>query len=133
MKLTGKIHKMLPQEEIVMKDGSMRVKNGFVVMGDGEFPKPVAFEMWGEEKGAMLSSLNIGDEVEVSFYITSSETQKGMYRTSLRCVAVGPRIYTHMPNTSQPETASPRAMPWSMPSYTSTDDGLPFDNEEPPF
>ena len=133
MRLTGKIHKLLPQEEISLKDGSKRIKNGFVVMCGEEFPKTVAFEMWGEGKASMLTMLSVGDEVDVSFYITSSETQNGGYRTSLRCMAVEPKKKNGDQYMPPSEAPSSNTTPWTLPTYTSADDGLPFGDDEPPL
>lgn len=126
MKITGNLYKVLPSEEIVMKDGSKRMKNEFVIMSDGDFPKPMAFELWGDEKASMLKTLSVGDGVEVSFYITSSETQRGGYRTSLRCVGVGATGQGELTHDSVAYPPVSVAMPFA-------DDGLPFDNEETPF
>lgn len=88
MEISGTIYKILPTEVVSFNDGTQKAKGGFVIMRDGDFPKPVAFEMYGEDRLAMLANLTIGMPVRVFFYAESREGKNGNYHTSLRCTNI---------------------------------------------
>ena len=88
MEISGTIYKILPTEVVSFNDGTQKTKGGLVIMRDGDFPKPVAFEMYGEDRLAMLASLTIGMPVRVFFYAESREGKNGNYYTSLRCTNI---------------------------------------------
>lgn len=88
MEISGTIYKILPVEEVTFNDGTKKMKGGLVIMRDGDFPKPVAFEMYGEDRLAMLANLTIGMPVRVFFYAESREGKNGNYYTSLRCTNI---------------------------------------------
>lgn len=85
MEINGTIYRILQNQEVTFNDGTKKVKGGFVIMRDGDYPRPVAFELFGEERLSMLNGINIGELVRVSFYAESREAKNGNYYTTLRC------------------------------------------------
>lgn len=85
MEINGTIYRILQQEEVTFGDGTKKIKGGFVIMREGEYPKPVAFELFGEDRISLLNGLTLGMPVKVSFYAESRESKNGKYYTTLRC------------------------------------------------
>lgn len=88
MEINGTIYRILQNQEVTFNDGTKKLKGGFVIMREGDYPKPVAFEMFGEERLSMLNGLTLGMPVRVSFYAESRESKDGKYYTTLRCTNV---------------------------------------------
>lgn len=106
MEINGTIYRILPQQDVVFSDGTRKVKGGFVIMREGDYPKPVYFELFGEERLSMLNGLTLGMPVRVSFYAESREGKDGKFYTTLRCtnlLALAPS-QPKEPETPQPET-----------------------------
>lgn len=121
MEINGTIYKILPQQEVTFNDGTKKIKGGFVIMREGFYPKPVAFEMFGEERLAMLNGLNLGTPVRVSFYAESREGKDGKFYTTLRCTSL------LVPGAEQPakqEPPQPETDELTIP--VSPDDEVPF-------
>lgn len=121
MEINGTIYKILPQEEVTFNDGTKKIKGGFVIMREGDYPKPVYFEMFGEERLSMLNGLTIGMPVRVSFYAESREGKGGKFYTMLRCTNL------LVPGTEQPakpEPPQPETDELTIP--VSPDDEVPF-------
>ena len=106
MEINGTIYRILQNQEVTFNDGTKKVKGGFVIMREGDYPKPVAFELFGEERLSMLNGLSLGMPVRVSFYAESREGKDGKYYTTLRCtnlLTLAPMQATKTERT-QPET-----------------------------
>ena len=101
MEINGTIYKILPQEEVTFNDGTKKVKGSFVIMREGDYPKPVYFEMFGEERLSMLNGLTLGMPVRVSFYAESRAGKDGKFYTTLRCTSL------LVPDTKQPAKPEP--------------------------
>lgn len=108
MEINGTIYRFLQNQEVTFGDGTKKIKGGFVIMREGDYPKPVAFELFGEERLAMLNGLNLGMPVRVSFYAESRAGKDGKYYTTLRCTnlltlaTVLPReVKTPLPETDE--------------------------------
>ena len=101
MEINGTVFKILPQQEVTFGDGTRKMKGGFVIMRDGDYPKPVAFELFGEERLAMLSRVNIGMPVRVSFFAESREGKNGNYYTTLRCFNIVLMVATSAPSATR--------------------------------
>ena len=142
MEIIGTMYKILQQEEVTLGDGTKKMKGGFVIMRDGEFAKPVAFELFGDDRIALLNGLNVGMPVKVNFIAVSFEGKNGGYYTTLRCTNVFPLVTGISTPVSQVGTASsdfatnstsdsvPRIQPNA---ELSPDEALPFDNDLPFF
>lgn len=58
-------------------------KQEFIVETEGEYPKKICFNVWGEDKSAELANYNEGDSLRISFNIESREYNERWY-TDLR-------------------------------------------------
>lgn len=128
MEINGKIYRILQNQEVTFNDGTKKVKGGFVIMREGDYPKPVAFELFGEERLLMLNGLNIGMPVRVSFYAESREGKDGRFYTTLRCTNI-----MHMVVTSNLPPAVGCTAPVNTPSpysWNPNGNSIPTQNQE---
>ncbi|MCR5192070.1 MAG: DUF3127 domain-containing protein [Bacteroidales bacterium] len=115
------------------------MKGGFVIMREGEYSKPVAFELFGDERLALLTGLSAGMPVKVNFIAVSFEGKNGGYYTTLRCTNVFPLVTGTATPVNQASTvaaANPTGVsaPQDQPNAElSPDEALPFDNDLPFF
>jgi hypothetical protein len=85
MEINGTIYRILQTQEVIFNDGTKKVKGGFVIMRDVDYPKPVAIELFGEERLSMLNGLNLGMPVRVSFHAESQKSKDYKFYTTLLC------------------------------------------------
>ena len=136
MEINGTIFKILIQQEIIFGDGTRKMKGGFVIMHDGDYPKTVAFELFGDERLTMLSGLNTGMPVKVSFSAESREGKNGNYYTTLRCFNIMPMVASSAPatlNGNTPHAAAPNHI-WNPAGGTpkpQDTQGIPYENDLP--
>ncbi len=145
MEIIGNVYKILPQEEVTLGDGTKRMKGGFVIMPDGVYAKPVAFELFGDERLALLNGISVGMQVKAYFLAISFEGKKGGYYTSLRCTNVMPLVAATVSQSTQVGVAPngadngawnpvAGAMPQNQPAVElSPEEALPFDDDLPFF
>ena len=80
LELNGTIKKIMPIVEGISKAGKAWKKAGFVVTTEGDYPKDVAFSVFGEEKVDNLIKFNkVGQRVDVSFNVESREYNDKYY------------------------------------------------------
>jgi len=79
MKVTGKLVKVLDKQQGTTQKGSEWVKQDFVIDTHAKYNPEICFTLFGEEKVSMLTQ-SIGDELEVSYNLSSRE-YKGKYYT----------------------------------------------------
>ena len=114
MEINGTIYRILQNQEVTFGDGTKKVKGGFVIMREGDYPKPV----------------------RVSFYAESREGKDGKYYTTLRCTNImhlmaasnmPPAAYSWSPNgdTVSTQNQEPTALP--------KEHDLPLEDEQVPF
>ena len=128
MEINGTIYRILQSQEVTFNDGTKKVKGGFVIMRDGDYPKPVAFELFGEERLSMLNGLNLGMPVRVNFYAESREGKDGKFYTTLRCTNI-----MHMVATSNVPPSAGGAAPIGVPpSYSWNPSGNPVPTQNQP-
>lgn len=136
MEINGTIYRILQNQEVTFGDGTKKVKGGFVIMREGDYPKPVAFELFGEERLSMLNGLTLGMPVRVSFYAESRVGKDGKYYTTLRCTNImhlmaasnmPPTAYSWNPNGNAAPTQNQEA------TAKSQDNDLPLEDEQVPF
>ncbi len=72
LSVKGKIEKILNPESGVSRAGNEWTKQEFVIETDDQFPKKVCFTLFGD-KTSLISSVAVGEEVEVSFNVESRE------------------------------------------------------------
>lgn len=128
MEINGTIYRLLQNQEVTFNDGTKKVKGGFVIMREGDYPKPVAFELFGEERLSMLNGLNLGMPVRVSFYAESREGKDGRFYTTLRCT----NIMHMVANSNVPPTTGGTVNVSTPPSYSWNPNGnpVPTQNQE---
>tara|TARA_R110002167_G_scaffold121776_1_gene300148 strand:- start:161 stop:466 length:306 start_codon:yes stop_codon:yes gene_type:complete len=79
MNVKGVLLKVLDKEQGTSKAGKEWVKQSFVIKTDAKFNPEICFELFGEDKVAMLPIL-IGETLSVDFNLSSRE-YKGRYYT----------------------------------------------------
>jgi len=145
MEIIGTVYKILPTEEVTLGDGTTRKKSGFVIMRDGEFAKHVAFELFGDDRLALLNGLNVGMPVKVNFLPVSFMGKNGGYYTTLRCTNVFPLVAAAPTNPSSVtsnmaeqnnEVWNPTGISMQQNQHLTEmqpDEQLPFENDLPFF
>ncbi|MBP1646276.1 MAG: hypothetical protein H6Q16_1851 [Bacteroidetes bacterium] len=94
MEIIGKFLKTLPEQKGTSQRGDW-VRGGFVIETEEQFPKQVAFSLWGEDKVVIVRNMPQGTQIKVFFSPESREYLEKWY-TDLRCF----RIDTFNPITS---------------------------------
>ena len=86
MEVIGKFVKTLPEQRGTSQKGDW-VRGGFVIETEEQFPKQVAFSLWGEDKVAIVRTMTIGTQIKV-FFSPESREFKDKYFTDLRCFRI---------------------------------------------
>lgn len=86
MEIIGKFLKTLPEQSGQSQRGEW-VRGGFVIETEEQFPKQVAFSLWGEDKVAIVRSMPQGTQIKVFFSPESREYLDKWY-TDLRCYRI---------------------------------------------
>lgn len=86
MEIIGKLTVKLPEQRGESARGTW-VRGGFVIETQEQYPRMVAFTMFGEDRIAMLNGINIGTQINVHFSPESREYQ-GRWYTDLRCIRI---------------------------------------------
>tara|TARA_B100001059_G_C17654998_1_gene486479 strand:+ start:366 stop:734 length:369 start_codon:yes stop_codon:yes gene_type:complete len=71
--IKGKLVRKLDPESGTSKAGKEWKKQSFLVNTGAQYNPEVCFQLFGEDKIQMLEGVNAGDEIEVSFNISSRE------------------------------------------------------------
>jgi hypothetical protein len=89
--ITGKITQILDIESGTSKAGKEWKKQNFVVDTGAQFNPLVCFNLFGDDKIAALQNYSVGQDVEVSFNISSREFNGKFYHNidAWRINAVG--------------------------------------------
>ncbi|OAV66000.1 hypothetical protein Barb4_03100 [Bacteroidales bacterium Barb4] len=132
LKITGKVIALQEQSGVSNKTGNTWKKQEFVVETQGQYPKKVCFQLFGEERIAQ-AAIQTGNEVTVSFDINSREYQ-GRWFTNIDAWKVEHTAASSARPTPPPATSG-NYVPASTPSApspasdfspTDTNDDLPF-------
>lgn len=86
MEITGKLIKVLEETRGESARGPW-VRGGFVIETDGDYPRQVAFDCFGEDRVSMVKAINPGVNVTVRFNPESREFNNKWY-TNLRCQSI---------------------------------------------
>ena len=86
MEVIGKFVKTLPEQRGTSQKGDW-VRGGFVIETEEQYPKQVAFSLWGEDKVAIVRTMTIGTQIKV-FFSPESREFKDKYFTDLRCFRI---------------------------------------------
>jgi hypothetical protein len=73
LKIKGKIVKILEVEKGTSKAGKEWQKQNFVIDTGSKYNPEICFQLFGDEKIGMLRNFAKGEEVEVSFNVSSRE------------------------------------------------------------
>ena len=73
LSIQGILLKKLNPESGVRKDGRGWKKQNFILKTDSNFNNEICFQLFGEDKIEMLNHHDEGDQVEVSFNLSSKE------------------------------------------------------------
>ncbi len=107
MEIIGKFLKSLPEQTGESQRGPW-IRGGFVIETEEQFPKQVAFSLWGEDKVSVVRNMPVGTQLKVFFSPESREFNERWY-TDLRCF----RIDTFNPITAAPLQQGPSFAPSS--------------------
>ena len=140
MEIIGKFLKTLPEQTGESARGAW-VRGGFVIETEEQYPKTLAFSLWGEDKVAIVRTMDANTQLKVYFNPASREFNDRWY-TDLKCfridtfnavTAVSPQQSQGMPQPNQaPSPANQPSSPQKeeIGSFNSTepqeDDDLPF-------
>ena len=80
-KMNGKVTAILKAETGTTKAGKEWKKGGFVIDNGDKFNPNVCFTVFGEERMAEIITFNQGDDVEVSFNLSSREHNGKWYHS----------------------------------------------------
>jgi len=79
--IEGKVYKIMPEQSGEGQNGTW-IKQEFVIETEGQFPKQVCFNAWGD-KTKSIKALTVGQKVLISFEPNSREYNERWY-TDLR-------------------------------------------------
>ena len=117
--LTGKITKILAVESGTSKAGKEWKKQGFLVDTGDQYNPEVCFSLFGADKIAALGNFSEGQEVEVSFNISSREFN-GKYYHNIDAWKITATGAGQAPQNAAPDFAGASA------PQTETSDPEPF-------
>ena len=148
MEIIGKLIRILPEQSGESARGRW-VRGGFVIETSEQYPRTVAFTMFGEDKIGMIRGIALGTQINVHFSPESREFQDRWF-TYLRCFRIdtfnpapmngsyppaGQPAYVAAPAQPSYAAPAPQQMPQQpAPDFASapsqdimgTDDDLPF-------
>jgi hypothetical protein len=126
MEAIGKLIAILPEQSGQTERGPW-VRGGFVIETEEQYPKKIAFTLFGE-RVAMIKSFTIGSVLRVQFSAESREYE-GRWYTDLRCFRIEPftqpaypqqpmqPAYAQQPVYNQPMQQPVYAQPAPQPAY----------------
>lgn len=117
MEITGRLIKILPENRGESARGPW-VRGGFVIETDGEYPRQVAFDCFGEDRVAMVNNTPMNSPVIVSFTPESREFNDKWY-TNLRCSRIQTYVPGQMPTQAGGYAATTAPYPAGMPGAVS--------------
>ena len=79
LSIQGILLKKLNPESGVRKDGRGWKKQNFILQTENSFNNEICFQLFGEEKIAILNNLEIGTKIEVFFNLSSREYNQKYY------------------------------------------------------
>lgn len=91
------------------RNGAWAKQDFLVEFVDGKFPATACFNVWGEDKVSELAQIREGEQIKVSFRISSREFN-GKYYTDLRAWRID-RLGAAKPQQSQQQAPAPIAPP----------------------
>ena len=129
MEISGKLIQKLPLQSGVGKTGTNWQKQEFVIETVETYPKKICANLWGD-KVDVLQSINIGDQVIMSFHVESRE-YNGKWYTDVKAWKLETAVAAPQGAPQQAPSAdypTPSALPSEF-EGTFVDDG----NDDLPF
>lgn len=103
MNIKGKVKAALPVESGTSKSGNAWQKCGFVITTEGQYPKDVAFTLFGDKVSLCPK---VGEEVDVHFDLSSREYNGRWYSEITAYRVDRPQATASAPQPSyQPQNA----------------------------
>lgn len=99
MDINGKIVQVLEKQTGQGKTGTNWEKQDYILETEGQYPKKVCFNLWGDKISKF--AINAGDEVTVSFDLESREFS-GRWYTDVRAWNVAKKSSSPAPASNQP-------------------------------
>lgn len=96
MQVNGKFVQNLPKSEGESQRGHW-VRGGFVIEVGDEYPRKIAFSLFGDDRVKMAEAISVGFPVQVTFSPESRE-YNGKWYTDLRATSITP--LAQMPATA---------------------------------
>ncbi len=131
MDITGKLIRILPEQRGESARGPW-VRGGFVIETSDTYPRQVAFTTFGEDRLAMINSLQLGAMVTVAFSPESREYNERWY-TDLRCINVSASGTPMQPAPQAQPMTQPVAAPQANPNFAQPPALQSDDNDDLPF
>lgn len=117
MQLTAKLHKLLPIQTGMGKNGQWK-KQEFILDIDGQYPKKLCISVWGDKINEKI--LVPGNMITVDFDLESRE-YNGRWYTEVKAWKV------EKAGDSQPDNSENGFAPTNLPPFESNEgDDLPF-------
>ncbi len=88
MQVNGKFVQNLPKSEGESQRGHW-VRGGFVIEVGDEYPRKIAFSLFGDDRVKMAEAISVGSPVQVTFSPESRE-YNGKWYTDLRATSITP-------------------------------------------
>ncbi len=79
LSIQGTLLKKLNPESGIRKDGRGWKKQNFILQTENSFNNEICFQLFGEEKIAILRNIEIGTKIEVFFNLHSREYNQKYY------------------------------------------------------
>ncbi len=125
LEIEGRIASKLGVQSGTSARGPWAKQEFIVEYQDGNFPTNACFNVWGEDKVKDLEKFQVGDQVRISFTISSREFN-GRWYTDLRAWRIAPAGNQAPAAPSAPaDPAAPAPSIEDMPGEFAGDD-LPF-------
>ena len=105
MEISGKLIQKLPLQSGVGKTGTNWQKQEFVIETVETYPKKICANLWGD-KVDVLQSINIGDQVIMSFHVESRE-YNGKWYTDVKAWKLETAVATPQGAPQQASNAAP--------------------------
>ena len=115
--ITGKLVKALDVESGTSKAGKEWKKQSFIIDTGAQFNPEICFSLFGDDKIAMLVGINPGQEIEVSFNLSSRE-YNGKYYHNIDAWRIN-KVSSEMVGLPEDDTPFPS-------ESDSEEDDLPF-------
>lgn len=119
LEINGKLIQKLELQSGMSKSGSNWQKQEFIIETDEQYPKKICANLWGD-KIDMLSSINIGDDVVLSFNLESRE-YNGKWYTDVKAWKLEKQSLSQAPTQSSSDT---------IPMLSDSDDFLSISAED---